>query len=97
MTMQESTRATATRRTAVDDKPLDPEGAKLWEKSWYALARKDFWTYRLLTRPNLIGTFHDAEGWWQREVADNLTQFWYDLKAGKRPKLVLGAPPQHAK
>jgi|KBSSwiStaDraftv2_1062776.scaffolds.fasta_scaffold81054_2 predicted phage terminase large subunit-like protein len=90
MTIQESTRATATRRT-VDDKPLDPEGAKLWENSWYALARKDFWTYRCMVRPNLI------EGWWQQEVADNLTTFWYDLKAGKRPKLVLGAPPQHGK
>ncbi len=72
-------------------RPYDAEEAKLYEESWYALARKDFWTYRVLTRPGLI------KGWWQQEVADNLTLFWRELKQGKRPKLVLGAPPQHGK
>lgn len=87
--MQETTRPTGTRPTA--GKRVDPEAALAYEKSYYAKARHNFWTYRTLTRPGLI------HGWWQHEVADNLTKFWRDLKQGKRPKLVLGAPPQHGK
>ncbi|MCO1498186.1 hypothetical protein M3M48_09175, partial [Limosilactobacillus reuteri] len=36
-------------------------------------------------------------GWWQEEVAQELQQFFDDLMAGKRPKLVIQAPPQHGK
>ncbi len=35
--------------------------------------------------------------WWTQEVALELQQFYDDFAAGKRPKLVLMAPPQHGK
>jgi predicted phage terminase large subunit-like protein len=35
--------------------------------------------------------------WWQWDVAQNLQQFYDDFVAGKRPKIVLQAPPQHGK
>lgn len=73
------------------DVVLDEEGARLWSESWLAKARASFWVFRCMLRPNL------RKCWWQRVAADNLTQFYRDLQAGKRPKLVLGAPPQHGK
>src|SRR5262245_45263505 len=74
-----------------DDLVVDQEPAQLIKESKCALARADFWEFRKALRPNLI------ESWWQQSVADNLTMFWRDMCAGKRPKLVLGAPPQHGK
>jgi len=73
------------------DKRFDSEAAAEFNESWYAAAREDFWTFRCMVRPRLI------PGWWQNVVADQLTHFWHELKAGRRPKLVLGAPPQHGK
>jgi hypothetical protein len=37
------------------------------------------------------------EGWWQEDAANHLNEFWSAYKRGERPKLVLGAPPQHGK
>ena len=54
-------------------------------------ARKDFLSFRKLINPK------DKWGWWQEEVAQELQQFFDDLMAGKRPKLVIQAPPQHGK
>jgi predicted phage terminase large subunit-like protein len=56
-----------------------------------ANARKSFLWFRHFIRPGLIDT------WWQRDVAQHLMEFWDDLKEGKRPALVLQAPPQHGK
>jgi len=36
-------------------------------------------------------------GWWQLEVAAELQQFLNDMIAGKKPILVMEAPPQHGK
>jgi hypothetical protein len=36
-------------------------------------------------------------GWWQHDVASELQRFYCSLINGKRPKLVLMAPPQHGK
>lgn len=58
---------------------------------WYKEAQDDFWTFRLLVHPEML------KSWWQIDVADRLTKFYQDLLAGKRPKLVLMAPPQHGK
>lgn len=55
------------------------------------LARNSFWEYRTLINTNL------KQGWWQQEIADKLQQFYDDLISGKRPKLVIQAPPQHGK
>lgn len=54
-------------------------------------ARNSFWEYRTLINPKL------KRGWWQQEIADELQQFYTDLISGKRPKLVIQAPPQHGK
>jgi hypothetical protein len=54
-------------------------------------ARTCFITYRQLLNPAA------KWGWWQREVAATLQQFEADLMAGRRPKLVIQAPPQHGK
>lgn len=54
-------------------------------------ARNSFWEYRTLINPKL------KKGWWQQEIADELEQFYIDLISGKRPKLVIQAPPQHGK
>ena len=57
----------------------------------YALSREHYLAYRHTIRPNLLDTY------WQRDVAAHLMEFWEDLKAGKRPALILQAPPQHGK
>ena len=54
-------------------------------------ARADFWSYRCYVNPKM------KSGWWQEEIAGELMQFYEDLIAGKRPKLVIQAPPQHGK
>jgi predicted phage terminase large subunit-like protein len=54
-------------------------------------AREEFWAYRQFMNPNF--TF----GWWQRDVAHELQSFSERFLEGKRPKLVLEAPPQHGK
>src|SRR6266566_36949 len=56
-----------------------------------ALARESFWHYRKLLDPDML------IGWWQKEVAEHLQQFYKDMCAGKRPKLLLQSPPQHGK
>ena len=53
--------------------------------------RRCFYTYRQTMNPN------DKWGWFQAEIAAELQQFYEDLVAGKRPKLVIQAPPQHGK
>jgi hypothetical protein len=57
----------------------------------HSFARGDFWQYRVLIDPNLF------DGWWQIHASDHLQWFYEDIEAGKRPKLVLQAPPQHGK
>src|SRR6266516_2748370 len=50
-----------------------------------------FWTFRMYIHPTM------KRGWWQQKTAKDLQQFYRDYRAGKRPKLVLQAPPQHGK
>ena len=68
----------------------DPD-VKGWEDYYGALARKSFYAFRHLIRPNLV------EAWWQHDVARNLQRFYRDMVNGKRPALVIQAPPQHGK
>jgi hypothetical protein len=56
-----------------------------------SLARNDFWVYRQM----IDSTF--VKNWWQKHAALYLQRFYNDIEAGKRPKLVLQAPPQHGK
>lgn len=57
----------------------------------YAIARKDFYAYRNVIRPNMV------KAWWQRHLADNLQWFYGQMEKGKRPAMVIMAPPQHGK
>lgn len=65
--------------------------ADLIQQAAYQSARDSFWAFRKLLHPK------DKRGWFQREVAKELQQFYDDLSAGKRPKLVIQSPPQHGK
>lgn len=54
-------------------------------------ARKYFWAYRQLINPKM------KKGWWQKLVAAHLQRFYIDMVEGRRPVLLLEAPPQHGK
>jgi hypothetical protein len=56
-----------------------------------AKARDEFWEFRKLIHPKML------QGWFQYEVGRHLEQFYIDLVAGKRPKLLLSTPPQFGK
>ena len=61
-------------------------------ETWRAVAAKEsFWAYRQFMHPEM------KTGWFQKEVAFELQQFYDDLINGRRPVLVLEAPPQHGK
>jgi predicted phage terminase large subunit-like protein len=65
--------------------------ADLVELGMAEQARRNFWAYRQFVHRNL------KRGWFQREIANHLQRFYADLKAGKKPKLVIQSPPQHGK
>ena len=54
-------------------------------------ARESFHEFRRYIHPK------NKQGWFQKDVADNLQQFYIDLQNGLRPKLVIQAPPQQGK
>jgi hypothetical protein len=54
----------------------------------YAQVRRDFWAFRQYLDPGMM------KGWWQREIAMALHQFYLDFIAGKRPKLAIFSPRQ---
>jgi len=55
------------------------------------IAARSYWHYRQIIRPKML------IGWWQRDCAAHLQQFYNDMVAGKRPKLAISSPPQHGK
>lgn len=54
-------------------------------------ARTDFLTFRKLMNPRL------KIGWFVEDITRELQKFGDDFLAGKRPKLIIQAPPQHGK
>ena len=54
-------------------------------------SRENFHEFRRYMHPK------NSIGWFQKDAAEHLQQFYYDLRDGKRPKLVIEAPPQHGK
>ena len=72
-------------------KTLTADEIALIEEAKAALAREQFLAFRRAMRPNLI------DAWWQNDVGNHLQRFWHDFERGKRPALVLQAPPQHGK
>lgn len=67
------------------------EKLALLKEARFRKCRNDFLTYRQTINPNM------KWGWWQKEIATELQAFYEYLIAGKRPKLVIQAPPQHGK
>ena len=59
----------------------------------YAHAREHFWQFRLTMNPKLVL----RDQWFPKTLAWRLRAFWEDLKAGKRPILLVQTPPQHGK
>lgn len=55
------------------------------------LARRSFYEYRKIINKNFVC------GWWVEEVATYLQNFSKDLLQGKKPILIIQAPPQHGK
>lgn len=72
-------------------KSLSLSDLDLIEERLIRRARADYWQFRLYMYPDMI------DGWWQREVARELMEFYRALIAGERPKLLIQAPPQHGK
>jgi len=54
-------------------------------------ARESFWKFRVYLHPKL------KLNWFQKEVSLELETFYNDYLEGKRPQLVIQAPPQHGK
>ncbi len=79
------------RASSRTDPRFTPEGLAILEGLAVLEARESFWAYRRYMNPRM------KLGWWQREVSLDLQRFYEDLIAGKRPKLVIEAPPQHGK
>lgn len=55
-------------------------------------SRKSFYAYR-----QYIHDFKLKTGWFVKEISKEIERFYDDYKAGKRPVLVIEAPPQHGK
>jgi hypothetical protein len=72
-------------------RPLEKEEVDAFGQYFNCAAVLGFKEFRKLMRPRMI------EGWWTDEIAATFQQFYDDLVAGKRPKLAIGAPPQHGK
>jgi predicted phage terminase large subunit-like protein len=63
----------------------------LIESIIYAQAQDDFLTFRRVINPKA------KIGWFFLDITAQLKQFYNDLVAGLRPKLIIQAPPQHGK
>lgn len=79
------------RAEKTDTRIYTAEDLEILEELAVREARESFWAYRQYMRPKM------KIGWFQRELARELQQFYLDMKGGLRPKLVLEAPPQHGK
>lgn len=64
---------------------------ELFEAMACVQSRADFWAFRQHLNRDFV------KGWWQKSASIELQRFYDDLIAGRRPKLVIEAPPQHGK
>lgn len=69
----------------------DEEDFELIEEYYALQARNDLWAFRQYMDANLV------KGWFPQDLSIHLQEFYADLIAGKRPKIVIEAPPQHGK
>jgi len=80
------------RKTQTNQTFNSAESINLLESWWISKSAKNFYAYR-----QYIGSKDFKTGWFQRELSMALQQFYLDLKAKKRPILIIEAPPQHGK
>jgi predicted phage terminase large subunit-like protein len=71
--------------------PFTTADVDLYEQYYNAEAREFFWAFRRMMDPNMI------LGWFPRDIADELQEFYVALEAKQRPALIIEAPPQHGK
>ena len=65
--------------------------ADVYDQSYRQTMHDDFGYFRQHIRPHMLW------GFWNEVVAAELTEFYKDFVAGKRPKIVICTPPQHGK
>lgn len=70
---------------------LTSDDLALLERAALFEARESFWAYRQYINERL------KLSWFQKLVAQHLQKFANDLVSGRKPKLILEAPPQHGK
>jgi predicted phage terminase large subunit-like protein len=70
---------------------LDEEDLDAYADFYAAEARENLWAFRRFMDPGL------TLGWFPRAISAILQDFYDDLVAGKRPKYIIEAPPQHGK
>ena len=63
----------------------------LLEQYYYAKARDDFYTFRRLINNK------DLVGWFYKDITRHLQEFYEDYKLGRKPQLIIQAPPQFGK
>lgn len=69
----------------------DAEQDNLIDYIKQSASRDSFHEFRRYMHPK------NAQGWFQADAENHLQQFYDDLIDGKKPKLVIEAPPQHGK
>lgn len=74
-----------------DGRPLSEADIELIEDFWAMEARDNLWAYRQYIDPTLV------KGWWVAHMSEQFQLFFDRLKDGKRPKMLVEAPPQHGK
>lgn len=70
---------------------LSVDDIELITEYYAAQARRNLYAYRRFMDDRFV------HGWFPKDLSDNLQQWFLDLKAGKRPKMIIEAPPQHGK
>lgn len=83
--------STERRKTLREARTYTALDLALIEENMYRAAARSFWAYRQVMHPRM------KRGWFQKKLARRLQQFYEDLVAGRKPKLVIMAPPQHGK
>lgn len=67
------------------------EDIDLIQEYWAMESRQSLWAYRQFVDPSII------KGWWVAYLSGEFQDFYYRMKKGMRPKLLIEAPPQHGK
>jgi hypothetical protein len=73
------------------EKPLTPIQVTGIAQSYAKRADESFWYFRCLIDPTI------KHAWWQQVASQYLQDFYADMVKGKRPKIIIQAPPQHGK